>query len=64
MTNIPEPDEAFAVEVRSMSKWYGDFRVLHDINLTVKDGERSRGNEDRGPVLSVRGPGSILSVII
>ena len=32
--------ETYAVEIRSMSKWYDDFRVLHDINLTVKDGER------------------------
>jgi general L-amino acid transport system ATP-binding protein len=29
-----------AVSIRSMSKWYGDFQVLKNINLTVKFGER------------------------
>ena len=32
--------EHVAVYVRAMSKWFGDFRVLHDINLTVQHGER------------------------
>ncbi|MDJ0831899.1 MAG: amino acid ABC transporter ATP-binding protein [Gammaproteobacteria bacterium] len=40
MSDTEAAEEKFAVEVRAMSKWYGDFRVLHDINLTVKDGER------------------------
>jgi general L-amino acid transport system ATP-binding protein len=29
-----------AVEIAGMHKWYGDFHVLRDINLTVKRGER------------------------
>ncbi len=29
-----------AVSIRSMSKWYADFQVLKNINLTVKFGER------------------------
>ena len=29
-----------AVEIIGMHKWYGDFHVLSDINLTVKRGER------------------------
>lgn len=28
------------IEVRSMSKWYGDFKVLKDINLEVSKGEK------------------------
>ncbi|WP_026186805.1 amino acid ABC transporter ATP-binding protein [Ensifer sp. BR816] len=30
----------FAVEIAGMNKWYGDFHVLRDINLTVRLGER------------------------
>jgi general L-amino acid transport system ATP-binding protein len=33
------PAEA-AVEVTGLQKWYGDFHVLRDINLTVERGER------------------------
>jgi general L-amino acid transport system ATP-binding protein len=29
-----------AIEIASMNKWYGDFHVLRDINLTVYQGER------------------------
>ncbi|GGF74161.1 ATPase [Azorhizobium oxalatiphilum] len=29
-----------AIELVSVNKWYGDFHVLRDINLTVKRGER------------------------
>ncbi|MGB5870620.1 MAG: amino acid ABC transporter ATP-binding protein [Albidovulum sp.] len=29
-----------AVSISNMSKWYGDFKVLTDINLSVKHGER------------------------
>jgi general L-amino acid transport system ATP-binding protein len=28
------------IDIRHMNKWYGDFQVLTDINLTVKSGER------------------------
>ncbi|MEM6973828.1 MAG: amino acid ABC transporter ATP-binding protein [Pseudomonadota bacterium] len=28
------------IQIRSMNKWYGDFHVLRDINLTVNRGER------------------------
>ncbi|MEP9369778.1 amino acid ABC transporter ATP-binding protein [Xanthobacter sp. VNH20] len=31
---------AVAVELVAVNKWYGDFHVLRDINLTVKRGER------------------------
>jgi general L-amino acid transport system ATP-binding protein len=30
----------WAVEIIAMNKWYGDFHVLRDINLTVARGER------------------------
>src|SRR5262249_31011989 len=29
-----------AIEIAGMHKWYGEFHVLRDINLTVKRGER------------------------
>ena len=29
-----------AIVIRNMNKWYGDFHVLRDINLTVNRGER------------------------
>ena len=29
-----------AIEIKNMNKWYGDFHVLKDIELTVKRGER------------------------
>ena len=28
------------VEITGMCKWYGDFSALHDINLTVAEGEK------------------------
>ncbi|MEL6768049.1 MAG: ATP-binding cassette domain-containing protein, partial [Pseudomonadota bacterium] len=28
------------IQIRSMNKWYGDFHVLREINLTVNRGER------------------------
>ncbi len=28
------------IEISAMHKWYGDFHVLKDINLTVNHGER------------------------
>ncbi|MEM8819142.1 MAG: amino acid ABC transporter ATP-binding protein [Pseudomonadota bacterium] len=28
------------IQIRSMNKWYGDFHVLREINLTVRRGER------------------------
>ena len=33
---MPEP----AIEMRDVNKWYGDFHVLKDINLTVGTGEK------------------------
>ncbi len=32
--------DQLAIEITSMNKWYGDFHVLRDINLTVYEGER------------------------
>ncbi|ANL42418.1 amino acid ABC transporter ATP-binding protein [Rhizobium phaseoli] len=29
-----------AIRLSNVSKWYGDFQVLRDINLTVREGER------------------------
>lgn len=29
-----------AIQITNMNKWYGDFHVLRDINLTVNQGER------------------------
>lgn len=37
---ITAPDEGLAIEIKAMHKWYGDFHVLKDINLNVKQGER------------------------
>lgn len=33
-------DNDYAVQLINMNKWYGDFHVLKDINLNVKEGER------------------------
>jgi general L-amino acid transport system ATP-binding protein len=33
-------DNPIAVEIAGMHKWFGEFHVLRDINLTVKRGER------------------------
>ena len=32
--------DTLAVEIKAMHKWYGEFHVLKDINLRVKQGER------------------------
>ncbi|NNF77196.1 MAG: amino acid ABC transporter ATP-binding protein, partial [Rhizobiales bacterium] len=32
--------EELAIQITGMNKWYGDFHVLRDINLTVYEGER------------------------
>ncbi|MGI8527582.1 MAG: amino acid ABC transporter ATP-binding protein [Pseudolabrys sp.] len=40
---VPKPtalNNAVAVEINGMNKWYGDFHVLRDINMRVKRGER------------------------
>lgn len=34
----PSPDDV--ITITNLNKWYGDFHVLKDINLTVKKGER------------------------
>jgi general L-amino acid transport system ATP-binding protein len=36
----PQTSTARAVEITGMHKWYGEFHVLRDINLTVERGER------------------------
>jgi len=38
-SNLHISDE-LAIEISNMNKWYGDFHVLKDINLTVFKGER------------------------
>jgi len=35
-----EISDEVAIEISNMNKWYGDFHVLRDINLTVYKGER------------------------
>ena len=35
-----EISDEVAIQISSMDKWYGDFHVLRDINLTVYKGER------------------------
>ena len=44
MTNMNNAEmagsEAAMIELRNLNKWYGDFHVLRDINLTVRKGER------------------------
>lgn len=32
-------NDSLAIEIINMNKWYGDFHVLKDINLQVKEGE-------------------------
>ncbi len=41
-TNIQSSPDGnnFAIEIKGMHKWYGQFHVLKDINLEVKQGER------------------------
>ena len=33
-------DERPMIELKGLNKWYGDFHVLRDINLSVRKGER------------------------
>jgi general L-amino acid transport system ATP-binding protein len=44
MTNVTNESGGgkaqWAVEIMALNKWYGDFHVLRDINLTVSRGER------------------------
>ena len=35
-------DERPMIELKGLNKWYGDFHVLRDINLSVRKGERMR----------------------
>ncbi len=35
-----EVSDEVAIQITNMNKWYGDFHVLRDINLTVNRGER------------------------
>ena len=32
-------DRKDIIEIKNLNKWYGDFHVLKDINLTIKKGE-------------------------
>ena len=36
----PTPGASIAVQIERMSKWYGDFQVLKEIDLDVRQGER------------------------
>ncbi|SDD61196.1 general L-amino acid transport system ATP-binding protein [Paracoccus isoporae] len=38
--HLPGMSDEIAIEIRDMNKWYGDFHVLRDIDLTVRRGER------------------------
>ncbi|MEK9842949.1 ATP-binding cassette domain-containing protein, partial [Thalassospira sp.] len=37
---VPSPSEEDVIVVNKMNKWYGNFHVLRDIDLTVRKGER------------------------
>ncbi len=37
---LPPPDDKPVVEMAGVHKWYGNFHVLRDVNLTVRRGER------------------------
>ena len=39
-TNKMQVSDEVAIQISNMHKWYGEFHVLKDINLTVKRGER------------------------
>lgn len=39
-TKKMEVSDVVAIEISGLNKWYGDFHVLRDINLTVHSGER------------------------
>ncbi len=36
----PEPSSEHIIEIRNLHKWFGEFHVLKEINLTVRRGER------------------------
>jgi len=36
----PQPGDVPAIQITAMNKWFGQFHVLRDINLTVYKGER------------------------
>jgi general L-amino acid transport system ATP-binding protein len=37
---VPGPGNEAAIQILNMNKWFGEFHVLRDINLTVYKGER------------------------
>ena len=39
-TTAPDTDNSVVIELIDVNKWYGEFQALHDINLSVKRGER------------------------
>lgn len=40
MSNTRQLDDKVMVEMRGVNKWYGQFHVLKDVNLKVRQGER------------------------
>lgn len=40
MSDLDKPSQPVAVEMSGVNKWFGNFHVLRDIDLTVKRGER------------------------
>ncbi len=36
------PSEEIMIQINDMNKWYGEFHVLKNINLTVKKGRKNR----------------------
>ena len=38
--DLANQDDSLAVEVRGLSKWFGQHQVLSDIDLSVRRGER------------------------
>ena len=40
MSEVQKQEDQLAFEIRDLNKWYGEFRVLKNINLQVKKGQR------------------------
>ena len=41
MVDAVSPDRPLAVELRGVCKWYDEFQALKDIDLQVRQGERT-----------------------
>ncbi len=39
-SGMPDMNLEKSIEIEKMSKWFGDFQVLDNINLSVREGEK------------------------